>query len=223
MNDEIQNFINAYRDSLGTQRDLAFQNLENTRRNAYQSIMSSANNAGMMYSNFPERAKIQYDTNTYMPAKTNIQNTYQTGLDTLRSNIVNTLNSIKDLKDATTATNTAANPTSMFKMNDSGDYFYPWENGVQFRNAQGDPIRFGTAAQRAGYDPSSAVDLLGYAQNYMTSGEWARLNDIWSRAHQQGATGFTYNVGDSFTPNTLNFLDESERGFLDSLGLSFSF
>ena len=148
MNDEIQNFINAYRDSLGTQRDLAFQNLENTRRNAYQSIMSSANNAGMMYSNFPERAKIQYDTNTYMPAKTNIQNTYQTGLDTLRSNIVNTLNNIKDLRDATAATNTASNPTSMFKMNDSGDYFYPWENGVQFRNAQGDPIRFGTAAQR---------------------------------------------------------------------------
>ena len=65
IDDEKQSFIDAYRDALGVQRDLAIQNLDNNRRNAYQAIMSGANKAGMMYSNFPERAKYQYDTSTY--------------------------------------------------------------------------------------------------------------------------------------------------------------
>lgn len=219
----MQSFIDEYRKSLEKQRDLSFQNLDNTRRNAFQNMMGSANTAGMMYSNFPERAKYQYNTNVYEPARDKIQTTYQTGLDAIRNNVVNTYNQIKDLRDAANTANKASDPVSKFKMNDAGDYFYPWENGVQFRNSKGDPIRFGTGAQRAGYDPSSVVDLLGYAQNYLTNSEWARLNNIWDKAHEQGATGFSYNVGENFTPNNLNFLDESDRAFMDSLGLNFSF
>ena len=62
MNDEIKSFIDSYRESLDQQRDLGMQNLENNRRNQFQNIMAGANKAGMLYSNFPERARIQYDT-----------------------------------------------------------------------------------------------------------------------------------------------------------------
>lgn len=93
-------FINAYRDALGRQRDLNQQAIENNRRNQYQNIMGSANTLGMMYSNFPERAKMLYDTNTYMPTLVENQTTYQTGLDKLRSNTVNYLNQLKEINDA---------------------------------------------------------------------------------------------------------------------------
>ena len=100
MNDEVNNFISSYRDSLERQRDLGMQNLENNRRNQFQNIMGSANRLGMMYSNFPERAKIQYDTSAYMPAKIKLQSTYQTGLDKLRSNTLNLANQLKTINEA---------------------------------------------------------------------------------------------------------------------------
>jgi hypothetical protein len=100
INDTIDPFINAYRDSLDRQRDLANQNLANNRRNQFQSIMAGANKVGMMYSNFPERAKIQYDTGTYIPAISKVQSTYQTGLDKLRSNTVNLANQLKTINEA---------------------------------------------------------------------------------------------------------------------------
>lgn len=100
INDTIDPFINAYRDSLDRQRDLANQNLANNRRNQFQSIMAGANKVGMMYSNFPERAKIQYDTGTYIPAVSKVQSTYQTGLDKLRSNTVNLANQLKTINEA---------------------------------------------------------------------------------------------------------------------------
>lgn len=111
-------FINAYRDALGRQRDLNKQSIENNRRNQYQNIMGSANALGMMYSNFPERAKMLYDTNTYMPALTENQTTYQTGIDKLRSNTVNYLNQLKDINDAIADLSTSS--TS----NNSGDADY---------------------------------------------------------------------------------------------------
>lgn len=100
INDTIDPFINAYRDSLDRQRDLTNQNLANQRRNQFQSIMTGANKLGMMYSNFPERSKIQYDTNTYTPAVAKVQTTYQTGLDKLRSNTVNLVNQLKTINEA---------------------------------------------------------------------------------------------------------------------------
>lgn len=100
INDNVDPFISKYRDDLEHQRDLAFQNLDNTRRNDFQSIMGNANTAGMMYSNFPQRTKKQYDTQSYMPSQTKIQNTYQTGLDKLRSNVVNLSNQLRNINDA---------------------------------------------------------------------------------------------------------------------------
>ena len=100
INDKVDPFVSQSRDALERQRDLSYQNLDNTRRNDFANIMGAANTAGMMYSNFPQRSKIQYDTSTYMPAQTKIQNTYQTGLDKLRSNVVNLSNQLKNINDA---------------------------------------------------------------------------------------------------------------------------
>ena len=103
--DQIKEFYQNYRDSLDRQFQTANQNLDQQRRNAQASIMSGANKAGMMYSNFPERSKIQYDVSNYMPSQIKLQNTYQTGLDSLRSNILKYQNSIKDLQDAMASLN----------------------------------------------------------------------------------------------------------------------
>ena len=96
----VDPFITQYRDALERQRDLSLQNLGNTRRNDFAQIMGNANSAGMMYSNFPERTKIQYDTSTYMPNQTKIQSTYQTGLDKLRTNVISLSNQLKNINDA---------------------------------------------------------------------------------------------------------------------------
>lgn len=107
INQDVDPFINAYRDSLERQRDLSMQNLDAQRRNDYRTIMSGANAAGMMYSNFPQRSKIQYDTQTYMPTQAKIQSTYQTGLQKLRQNIISTSNQLKSINDAIAELNSA--------------------------------------------------------------------------------------------------------------------
>ena len=216
-------FIDAYRDALGRQRDLGMQALDASRRNAYQNIMASANTGGMMYSNFPARAKMQYDTSTYMPGRAKIQNTYQTGLDSIRNNVVKALNTAAEYQEAANATNAANDPLKNFRINDADDYAY-WNNRTgttQFRNANKENIRFGTAAKRAGYN--SPEDILDYAAATLQGeDEINKLNNIWGRAQQAGMTGFAYNVGDTFQKNNYDFLSEAENDFLDSLGLSFS-
>lgn len=94
---------------LSRQYETAKQNLEQQRRNDFTSIMSGANKAGMLYSNFPERAKIQYDMGTYMPNLVKLNTTYQTGLDTLRNNVLKYQNSIKDIQEAIDALNKSYN------------------------------------------------------------------------------------------------------------------
>lgn len=96
----IKDFYQNYRDSLDRQYQSALQSLGQQRKNAQASIMSGANKAGMLYSNFPAREKIKYDTNTYQPAQIKLQSSYQTGLDTLRNNILKYKNSIADIQDA---------------------------------------------------------------------------------------------------------------------------
>lgn len=97
---QIKDFYQNYRDSLDRQYQTAVQSLDQQRKNAQTSIMSGANKAGMLYSNFPVRDKIRYDQETYQPAQIKLQNTYQTGLDQLRSNILKYQNSIADIQDS---------------------------------------------------------------------------------------------------------------------------
>lgn len=96
---QIKEFYQNYRDSLDRQLQTSLQSLDQQRKNAQTSIMGGANKAGMMYSNFPARAKIQYDQQTYQPAQIKLQNTYQTGLDQLRKNILNYQNSIAEIQE----------------------------------------------------------------------------------------------------------------------------
>lgn len=97
---QIKDFYQNYRDSLDRQYQTALQSLDQQRKNAQTSIMSGANKAGMMYSNFPTRSKIQYDQNSYQPAQIKLQTTYQTGLDQLRNNILKYQNSIAEIQDS---------------------------------------------------------------------------------------------------------------------------
>lgn len=97
---QIKSFYQNYRDSLDRQYQSAMQSLEQQRKNAQTSIMSGANKAGMMYSNFPARSKIQYDQNTYQPAMIKLNTSYTTGLDTLRNNILKYQNSIAEIQDS---------------------------------------------------------------------------------------------------------------------------
>lgn len=98
--DQIKDFYQNYRDSLDRQYQTAVQSLDQQRKNAQTSIMSGANKAGMMYSNFPARAKIQYDQETYQPALVKMNTSYRTGLDTLRNNILKYQNSIAEIQDS---------------------------------------------------------------------------------------------------------------------------
>lgn len=97
---QIKDFYQNYRDSLERQYQNNIQSLDQQRKNAQASIMGGANKAGMLYSNFPARSKIQYDQQTYQPALVKMQNAYQTGLDQLRSNILKYQNSIAQIKES---------------------------------------------------------------------------------------------------------------------------
>lgn len=101
MNEEDANtFLKSYRNSLKNTYDTSVANINNTNRLQNQQIMSGANNRGILYSNIPQKQKIQYQTETYLPALANAQNTYQTGLNTLRENELKYLNKIKSLDEA---------------------------------------------------------------------------------------------------------------------------
>lgn len=97
---QIKDFYQNYRDSLDRQYQSALQSLEQQRKNAQTSIMSGANKAGMLYSNFPAREKIKYDVNTYQPAQIKLNTSYTTGLDALRNNILKYQNSIAEIQDS---------------------------------------------------------------------------------------------------------------------------
>lgn len=98
--EQIKDFYQNYRDSLDRQYQSALQSLEQQRKNAQTSIMSGANKAGMLYSNFPTRSKIQYDQSTYQPTQIKLQTSYTTGLDALRNNILKYQNSIAEIQDS---------------------------------------------------------------------------------------------------------------------------
>lgn len=97
---QVKNFYQNYRDSLDRQYQSAIQSLDQQRKNAQATIMSSANKAGMMYSSFVPREKIKYDTNTYQPAVIKLNTGYRTGLDQLRNNILKYQNSIREIQDS---------------------------------------------------------------------------------------------------------------------------
>lgn len=104
---QINDFITNYRDSLKAQYDAGTEALKQQRTNDFTTLMSNANRAGMMYSNFPQRDKIKYDTQTFYPAAIKTYQTYQTALDKLRQNALNLYNQNKSIEEAIADLNAA--------------------------------------------------------------------------------------------------------------------
>lgn len=104
---DINTFIDNYRNALKSQYDAATATLGQQRKNDFANIMSGANKAGMLYSNFPTRSKIQYDTSSYYPATINAYQSYQSALDKLRANAVNLYNQNKTIEEAIADLNAA--------------------------------------------------------------------------------------------------------------------
>lgn len=223
MNDELNSFIANYRNELDRQRDLGMQNLDNNRRNQFQNIMGAANTAGMMYSNFPERAKMQYDTSAYLPSKIKLQQSYQTGLDKLRSNTTNYINQLASINEAISdlnETNTKTPlPKSAVALNEAGDYYYKdLGGGSQFRNAKNSPVRFGTVAQRAGLTTNQQI--LDAAAQALNEQEYKQLYNIVDRNRGTKLPNLAYNVGKNYV--NMNYgtrLSPEDTAFLNRLGL----
>lgn len=97
--EDVNEFYKNYQDALEQQRDLTTQQLEQQRRNDFASIMSNANVQGALYSNFPAREKLKYDVSTYQPGIAKAYQSYQTGLDKLRSNTLSAWNNIKSIQE----------------------------------------------------------------------------------------------------------------------------
>lgn len=95
----LDEFYRNYRESLSMLNEANKRSLEQQRRNAQASIMGAANKAGMLFSNFGGRDKMKYDVQTYTPALVKAQQSYSTGLDTLRTNALKTINNIRSLQD----------------------------------------------------------------------------------------------------------------------------
>lgn len=96
----LNDWIKSYREALSRQYENTSNQLAQARRNAQATLMGSANKAGMLYSNFPQRDKIRYDTDTYYPAVVNAQTSYRTGLDTLRNKATEIANAIRSTNEA---------------------------------------------------------------------------------------------------------------------------
>lgn len=94
----IDPFIKNYREALAAQQQASLNSVNQERQNQQEAIMANANSRGLLYSNFPARTKIQYDTNTYYPAIQQVNTAYRTGLDTIRENVANNYNTIANLK-----------------------------------------------------------------------------------------------------------------------------
>lgn len=93
--EQIDPFMQKYRDALKRSTDAQVMQLNQQRETDQAKLMSQANTAGMMYSNFPTRSKMQYDTSTYNPNLLKIQSAYQTGIDSIRNKAVELANALK--------------------------------------------------------------------------------------------------------------------------------
>lgn len=96
---DIGGFIENYRNALEEQKTADEKALAAQREIGHTGIMSAANRSGLLHSSFPTINKLKYDTSTYEPALVKQQQSYQTGLDTLYSNVSKYFNNIKNIRD----------------------------------------------------------------------------------------------------------------------------
>lgn len=92
--DANNDFLRNLREALQQSYNAGLKQLENQRQLDQSAIMNKANKAGVMFSNIPQRMKLQYDTNTYMPNQVKLNQSYQSGLDSLRNAGMNAANQV---------------------------------------------------------------------------------------------------------------------------------
>lgn len=97
---QVEPFMQRYRDAMARNRDASVMQLNQQRENDQGVLMGEANTAGMLYSNFPTRSKMQYDATTYNPNLIKIQSAYQTGLNSLREKGVELANYLKSAQES---------------------------------------------------------------------------------------------------------------------------
>lgn len=177
MNDEVKNklneyssgdlgsFMDNYRKALEDQKTADINALDNQRNLDYTGIMVGANRRGLLHSNFPARDKLRYDTMTYDPARVKIQNSYQTGLDTLYNNAAKYLNQIKSYREKTADANALYQNTTT--PSTGANVAYTKEKGYQFTDDQGNPITYYTWANRQ----ENASDALNYLKEMANNGD----------------------------------------------------
>lgn len=221
---DINQFVRSYRDMLKRNYDDEVSAIEQRNRNDRASIMAQANKRGMMYSNFPERSKMQYSTDTYLPNLRKAYTTYQTGLDKLRSNALGSYNAIKGLQDQINDLN------EKYRNNDDddddgilGDYGYNSNGEAWFKNKEGKNIRFSTFARDNGYD-ATTKGYMDAAKKYMKADQYNRLLNIVNAQKNTGHANLGHNAnsyGGSYQDYTYDYLNDSDRGLINSLGLTF--
>ena len=137
---DFQTFLKNYRDSLTAQRDAQLKAVEQARKNFGASAMSTANTSGMLYSNFPARTKIKYDTETYYPAVTSFNTAYQTGLDNLRQNAIDVWNSTKSYQEAISDLNNQINSVNTANTTTTDDQGNTTQSLIDLLNAMTEKI-----------------------------------------------------------------------------------
>lgn len=215
----VNDFVKSYRDALKQDYDTELSRLQQQRRNDYGSIMSQANKRGMMYSNFPERSKMQYEANTYLPNVQKAYTTYQTGLDKLRSDALGSYNAIKTLQDQIAHFNSLNTTSGGVK----GDYGEDDSGGAWFKNDAGKNIRFSTFARDNGYD-ATTESYLKAAKKYLSENDFNRLLNIVKLQQNTSHPNLLHNAnsyGGNFQDYEYGYLNDSDRGFINNLGLTF--
>lgn len=219
----VNDFIKAYRDELKNDFDANVSNLQQQRRNDMASIMSNANKRGMMYSNFPERSKLQYEANTYLPNYKNIYSSYQTGLDKLRSNALSTYNNIKSLQSSINDLNESYKNTNGNTSTMVGNYTKD-NTGTQFVDEDGNPIRFSTWAVNNGATDNES--LLKAAEQALNTAQYNQLKRIVDAQKGTSHSVLKRNTGKNFYNvdyyrNGEGYLSKEDSDFINSLGLGF--
>lgn len=235
---KINDFINEYRDTMKQNYDFNVSAIENQRNNDYQSIMSQANKRGMMYSNFPERQKIQYDADTYLPNLKNAYTSYQTGLDKLRSSALNAYNNVKETEDQIKHINELSKISNEKNGNggsddprkqqgkwgkviygtDTGTWFYNDKDNGEYNDSNA--VRFSTWARKNGYDDSTEgyLDALKWLKETgkMTENDYNNVvNAAKGKQILYNANGF----GNTYAEQQYDNMDAGVQSLINSLGI----
>lgn len=231
----VNDFINSYRDTMKQNYDDNVAQIQQQKRNDFASIMSQANKRGMMYSNFPERSKIQYEADTYLPNLRSAYTTYQTGLDKLRSSALNAYNNVKEtedqiahLKQLGDISDKAAKSSGGNNKNSLGGKWggHDPEKGL-FVDNNGKPVRFSTWLRKNGIEGTSQNYIDAVQQYFGTdSNEYEALKRIYDAQQSTKTPNLGYNAngfGQTFVDNSTfgNRFSQEDIDLLNRLGLTF--